>query len=436
MQQGILSEAEGKKALAQPVRAKRPPDRPADAAYFLDAARREVERRAPRGTLEKPGTMIFTTLDPRDQAAVVASLRKGLEDLEKDHRSLRRKKDRLQGAAIVMDPTSGEVRALVGGRDYAASPFNRAIDAQRQPGSLFKPFVYLAAFQNPRRRGGGYWTPATVVKDEPIEIRAGRKMWRPKNYDRQYRGEVTVRQALAQSLNVPTAYVANLVGIRKVAEAAHDLGIESELDEVPSLSLGTSEVTLLEICSAYAALADEGRSHAPTMLRGILDGSGKMVMLDPLDDPPGVGAPEAYLVTRLLEGVIDNGTGRRARSMGIGGDVAGKTGTTDDYRDAWFIGFTPRRLAGVWVGYDRKEVIGLSGSAAALPIWGKVMLAIRPDRGDGEFQRPPGIVTVAIDPESGMLATSDCPGWREEEFLEGTEPQEECDRHGGFFDSI
>jgi penicillin-binding protein 1B len=430
-EKGILDEEQTKRALAKPLPSKRPPDQPADAAYFLDAARKEVERRAPAGTLGRQGTAIFTTLDPRDQAAAVLSLRQGIKDLERDHKKLKRKKSPLQGAVAVIDPQSGEVRALVGGRDFMTSPFNRAIDAQRQPGSLFKPFVYLAAFQNPRRADGSTWNPATVIQDEPYELRVGRKFWRPQNYDRKYRGPVTVRYALEHSLNVPTARVGNEVGIGKIASVAHDMGIKSQLQEYPSLSLGASEVNLLEITSAYATLAAEGTARATTLLRGILDATGNRVSLSPIEPPPGIPPQEAYLVTRLLQGVIDEGgTGWEARSLGVRGVVAGKTGTTDDYRDAWFIGYTPRRVAGVWVGFDKREFLDLSGATAALPIWASLMRSTMSGQGDGGFERPPGIVSVMIDPETGLIATGACPDFRAEEFVDGTQPRRECDAHG------
>lgn len=429
--QGILDEGAVRRAIASPLPSRRPPERVAEASYFLDAVQGEIERRAPKGTATKPGTMIFTTLDPRDQDAAVKALHTGLARLESEHRALRRKKTPLQGAVVSIDPATGEVRALVGGRDYLASPFDRAVEARRQPGSLFKPFVYLAAFLHPRRDDGTFWTAATILKDEPIAIRAGRKIWRPMNYDRQFRGNVTLRYALEHSLNVPTAATADEVGIKHVAEAARDLGIQSELDEVPSLALGTSGVSLLEITSAYATLADAGRAHATTLLRGILGPHDRPVNLTPLVDAPGVDPQQAYLVTRLLQGVIDEGTAERARSLGVRGTVAGKTGTTDDYRDAWFVGYSPRRSTGVWVGFDKRDLVGLSGSAAALPIWADIMSRTICRGGDGSFTRPRGIVNELICTDSGQRATGDCPAYRDEEFLEGTEPSDDCDLHGG-----
>lgn len=425
---GFLSPEEARKARAKPIPERRPPVRLSESSYFLDAARVEIERRAPRGTLDRAGTTIFTTLDFRDQAAAVAAVDKGVPDLEKAHRKLRRQDHPLQAAVVSIDPATGGVRALVGGRDFLRYPFNRAAEAHRQPGSLFKPFVMLAAFRHPHRRDGSWWTPMTVVEDEPVESRPGRRPW-PQNYDREYRGPVTLRHALEQSINAPTARIALEVGIPRVAAAARDLGIGSPLREVPSLSLGSSEVTLVEITAAYAALAARGEAHAPHLVTGILDRDGHEVPLAPLVDPPGVGKPEAWLTTRLMQGVIETGTGKKARALGVRGDVAGKTGTTDDYRDAWFVGFTPERSMGVWVGFDDNRPVGLSGGAAALPIWAQAMRAAAGRRGDGQLVRPRGIVRVPVCIESGQIATADCPNFLEEDFRAGTEPTESCPLH-------
>jgi penicillin-binding protein 1B len=219
------------------------------------------------------------------------------------------------------------------------------------------------------------------------------------------------------------------VGIPRIAETARDLGIRSELREVPSLCLGTSEVDLLEITGAYAALAEGGEAHAPHLVQGILDAEDRDVPLAPLVDPPGVGKPEAFLVTNLLRGVINSGTGQKARSLGVRGEVAGKTGTTDDYRDAWFVGFTPRRAVGVWVGFDRDQAVGLSGGAAALPIWAMTMREAEGRGGDGVFERPRGVVRLSICRETGALATVECPEVYDEDFVAGTEPETECSIH-------
>jgi penicillin-binding protein 1B len=430
---GKVTEKEYEAAIRRPLPMKKPPLRSADASFFIEASRQELERRAPPGTLEG-GVSVFTTLDPDAQTIAVAGLRQGLQGLERDYRRLRRKKSPLEAAVVVMEPETGEVKALVGGRDYLRRPFNRATDARRQPGSLFKPFVYLAAFRGPARDDGTYWTPATVIEDTSFSVMSGGKLWQPQNYDETYRGPVTARQALEQSLNVPTARVGYEIGLDQVAATAHALGIQSRLDPVPSLALGTSEVTLLEITAAYAALANAGSPRAPTFLRACTSRGGEAIPLRPLEDAPGVRPEEAYLITNLLEGVITSGTGHDALDLGVEMPAAGKTGTTDAFRDAWFVGYDRRRSVGVWVGFDQDGNVGLSGAAAALPIWSRIFAPLQARTPAEDFRPPPGIVSAWIDPESGLLATDMCPNSAQEVFLAGTEPTQECDLHsGGFF---
>jgi penicillin-binding protein 1B len=438
---GLLTDEEHASASARPLAAKQAPRRNEDAAYFLDAVRRELERRGAGDLSAAPGTRIFTTLDLRDQTAAGEAVVSGLAELERRYPRLRRPSDPLQAAAVVIDPASGEVRALVGGRDYLRSPYDRASVGSRQPGSLFKPFVYLTAFAH-RREDGESWTAATRLEDEPLVIEAGRRPWRPENYDREFRGEVTAREALEQSLNVPTVRLAQELGAPAIVETAQRLGITSPLQEVPSLPLGTSEVTLLEITGAYAALAAGGEARVPTFVRAVEGGTGEAVRLaDGVEAmrPEGVSVPHlftgmeaapVFVTTSLLRGVIDDGTGRGARSAGVRGPVAGKTGTTDGYRDAWFVGYSRSRTAGVWVGFDREGRLGLSGSQAALPMWSSLMRSILRTRGDGPFPEPEDVVTLEVDPETGLRATDRCPRTREEVFVAGTEPREEC-RHGG-----
>lgn len=438
-EEGLIDQEQHRRAEAKGLPSRKRPVRSAEASYFLEAARKEVEARAPRRILEEPGTKVFTTLDTREQSAAVAAVRLGLEQLEADHRKLRRKKDPLQAAVVSVDVATGEVRALVGGRDYLLYPFNRATEAHRQAGSIFKPFTYLAALERGEREDGSFWTPATLLADEPFSVRAGRSLWKPMNYDREFHGTVTLRAALEESRNVPAARVGVEVGPRRIASVARRLGIQSPLREVYSLSLGSSEVTLLETTAAYAALAAGGTSHPVTFLRGVIGRDGMEVPLAALSSPSEstIDRRAVYLVTRMLQGVFRRGTARSARDLARYGDLAGKTGTTDKYRDAWFIGYTPRRALGVWVGFDKEESLGLSGAGAALPIWSRAMKPLISGRGDGAFRRPRGITTVPIDPTTGQVATSDCPNFLEEEFIRGTEPVEECQEHQpGFFDRL
>jgi membrane carboxypeptidase/penicillin-binding protein len=319
----------------------------------------------------------------------------------------------LQAAVVAIEPVSGQIRALVGGRRFAQSEFNRATRAHRQPGSLFKPLVYLAAFEARARD----LTPSTLVDDEPIVIPARGGDWSPHNIDGQFHGPVTIRRALEQSLNVPAALVAQGVGLGYVTKVAHAAGISSSLAAVPSLALGTSEVTLLEMTTAFATIAHGGLRVWPTTL-----GSAGAVALKPLPEPKRVvSAESAFIVTHLMRGVMRRGTGGSSARWGLQEVTAGKTGTTDGLRDAWFIGFTPDLVVGVWVGADDAHPIGLAGSEIALPIWADVMVkAIR--RGTPTpFTPPPGIVMTPVDSVTGRRACGD-EERISEAFRAGSEP--------------
>src|SRR5438309_1855579 len=318
------------------------------------------------------------------------------------------------------------IRALVGGRRYGETSFNRAYRAVRQPGSLFKPFVYLAAFEA-ERRGSGI-TPASVVDDEPLVIPAGGGNWEPRNMDGRFHGPVTVRRALEESLNIPAVRVAMNVGPRRVADMAHAVGIEHPLAPVPSLALGTSEVTLLEITSAFATLANGGVRVPATAIAPEASLGGHA--LAPL--PPSVravSAESAFLINHLLRGVMRRGTGARSSAWGLQEMTAGKTGTTDSLRDAWFVGYTPDLVVGVWVGLDDGTPLGLTGSQAALPIWGPIMQAAVRQTSPAHFTPPPGVVLAQIDRKTGRRVSLWCGSDDviQEAFREGTRLPDECE---------
>jgi membrane carboxypeptidase/penicillin-binding protein len=342
---------------------------------------------------------------------------------------------------VAIEPASGQIRALVGGRRYLDSPFNRATRAARQPGSLFKPIVYLAAFEAERAGKLPGLTPASIVADEPTAIQAAGEKWSPHNIDRQYHGPVTIRRALEESLNVPAARMAQDVGLEQVVQMARALGIQSPLTPVPSLALGTSEVTLLEITAAFATLANQGVRVTPTTLAP-LQGKAETEILAPLSPPVRAASAESsYLITHILQGVMSRGTASASTAWGLSDIAAGKTGTTDGLRDAWFVGYTPDLAVGVWLGLDDGSPLGLTGAQAALPVWAAVMqVAVRrtPPR---RFELPPGIVLAAVDRDTGRPASFWCggPSVIEEAFRAGSEPRGGCgdlplgEKVGGFF---
>src|SRR6266700_4451344 len=414
----LIEPAVARRAVARPL--PQPSiDNPRVAPYFVDFVAFELGRRA---KLPESGEIALeTTLNPTLQRAAESAVRDGIKRIEKDRPQLA---GQVQAAVIAIEPMSGEIRALVGGRRYGETSFNRAYRAVRQPGSLFKPFVYLAAFEA-ERRGSGI-TPASVVDDEPLVIPAGGGNWEPRNMDGRFHGPVTVRRALEESLNIPAVRVAMNVGPRRVADMAHAVGIEHPLAPVPSLALGTSEVTLLEITSAFATLANGGIRMTPTGL--VNDPAGP-----PLAPLPGsyraVSAESAFMITHLLRGVMRRGTGAGSSAWGLQDTTAGKTGTTDGLRDAWFVGYTPDLVVGVWVGLDDRSPLGLTGSQAALPIWGTVMQAAVRKTAPTPFTPPPGVVLAKVDRMTGKPVSLWCGSDDvvQEAFREGTVPSDECD---------
>jgi len=428
--EGLLTEDAWKEAVNRPVRVSLPEDVATDAPYFVDYLLRQVEAGTGMGLPE--GARIYSTLDPFIQQLATDALHKGLTKLEQQYPALREGESPLQGAVVVLDAKTGHLLAMIGGREYRTSQFNRAAQAHRQAGSLFKPFVYLAAFEAARAEGSTGVTPATMLADEPVSFESGTGPWSPQNYDHQFRGQVTVRAALEQSLNVPAVRTAHRLGIGSINHLLRGFGLQGALPDNLSIALGSASVSLLEITAAYGGLANAGVAVKPVSLTNLVRDSGETVWSPIPDRHQAVSAQGAYLATSLLKGVLDRGTGAKARVWGLRGPVAGKTGTTDGYRDAWFVGYTPDLVIGVWVGFDDERAIRLTGSQAALPIWVDIARRLVPaDASD--FPVPSGIVSRAIDPRTGQLATAQCPEQVTEVFLEGTEPSVYCEVHGGGF---
>ena len=393
------------------------------APYFADAAEDEAAERFGIKTLADRGYRLVSTLRFRDQREAEEAVERGLDELAKGPE--RRSGNRLQAALLSADPRDGAILAYVGGRDYARSQFDRVASAKRPAGSAWKPVVYAAAFAD------GVAAPATYLEDSPIVVRYGAERWSPQDYDRTYKGWVTARTALEQSLNVPAVRVALSAGLPRVIELAHAMGIEARLDPMPSLALGAFAVTPRELATVYATLADEGSRPPLHGLAAVVDAGGEEVSSEPLPAPRRVLEPQAaYLVTSVLMGVLDRGTGQAARQQGVHGALAGKTGTTNGRRDNWFAGYSPDRATVVWVGYDDDAESHLSGSSAALPIWSRFTAAVRPPGGYLDFTPPPGLVTATVDPTTGQLATPACPVAVTDLFAEWRVPREPCAQHG------
>jgi penicillin-binding protein 1B len=353
-----------------------------------------------------------------------------LADLEKRYPRLHADKpvDQLQACLIAIQPQTGAIKAMIGGRDYQSTQFNRCTQALRQPGSVFKPFTYLTAFEQTRHSDAPI-LPTTRLEDEPFEWAYDNQVWTPANYKKHYMGMVTVREALEFSLNAATARLAHEIGLEPILDMARRMGITSLLPPYPSVVLGAAEVSPLEVAQAFTVLANGGLRTVPLSIKKVFDRGGLPIERNPVQVEQVVSPETAYLVTHLMEGVIDHGTGRGARSRGFTRPAAGKTGTTNDYRDAWFVGFTPELLTVVWVGFDQKRPLDLAGAEAALPIWTTFMKQATAGLPVSSFVPPPGVTLVRIDPLSGGLASPHCPQTIEEAFYTEQEPTTPCPLH-------
>ena len=393
------------------------------APYFVEQLREDLSERYGDEILQTAGMSIYSTLDAELQRAADDAVTHGLAKLEKDFPAVRRKDSPLQAALVALSPKTGEILALVGGRDYGKSQFNRASQARRQPGSVFKPIVLLTAVG--RSAGPPAWTLVSKLDDEPLSYEQPSGVWEPVNYDGEYRGQVTVRQAIEQSLNVPVARLGIAVGPDKVVATARALGIESPLLAVPSVALGAFELSMLEAARAYAVLASGGLRPELRSYTQVVEANGRVLEQRTIETPRVFDPSDVYLVTSALEGVVDRGTGAPLRRMGFRGDIAGKTGTSSDYRDAWFIGYTPEIVIAVWVGFDDGTSVRVTGATAALPIFAEVLGAARGKAEAEEFTVPTGVETVDVNAESGLRSGFGCSG-EPEVFLRGTAPTDSC----------
>lgn len=392
------------------------------APYFTDAMADEARERFGLEKLDDTGYVLHSTLSLPEQKAAEAAVGWGVGALEEGWEKDKKTSQPLQAALVSLDPRTGGIRAYVGGRDYGQSQFDRVQRARRQAGSAFKPVVYAAAFE--RREAN----PATFLEDEPYTVHLADRSWSPKNSDGEYHGWVSVRTALEKSYNVPTARLAMQMGMESVVDMAKRLGIRRDLRPLPSLALGAMEVTPLELVTVYATLAAGGQRPDPHGLVAAFDRQGAEIAPTLAIEPPtrAIEADVAYLLTKVLQGVVDRGTARQLRKDGFADPVAGKTGTTNDRRDSWFAGYSPERATLVWVGYDDNTGTRLSGARAAVPIWGRFSSLIRPTTGFEEFSPPEGVVMGYIDPRTGGLAHHECAERQAEYFLRDFVPGASC----------
>ena len=425
---GYISAAEAQRDESAPLQIADDEWRPdtGNEPLALDAIRALIDSIRP-DALKEGDVTVYTTLDLAAQrAADRAVLRQTTLVTRETQYAGNRVKEAAQGALVALDPRSGDIRALVGGR-RSKRGFNRAFNAKRQPGSAFKPFVYAAALK-------AGMTPATLVDDEPVEVTQGRSVWRPSNYEDKYLGTITLAKALAVSSNASAVRVSQTVGIPNVILAARRNGISSPLPNYPAMALGAIEVTPLELVAAYAPFANGGVKVHPRLVRRIEAADGTLLWSSEI--APGdtvMDARDAYQITSMLRGVVDGGTAKTIRDMGVKGPVAGKTGTTNNATDVWFVGYTPTLVAGVWFGYDTPRPIAphASGGHLAAPAWADFYMNgwREPLASADAWAPPPGMTMRVIDPQNGMLAGQWCPERKREYFKPGTEPTESCNIH-------
>jgi penicillin-binding protein 1A len=402
--EGLLSVQEYQSGIALPVKAlitdgNRPRGtnlyRTAHAEYFKDAVARELIRRFGAEAVYTGGMRVYTTLDRRLQQIAEEAIVARLE------RAPRQGNELLQGALVAIEPATGHVRAIVGGRDYHESPFNRAIDAKRQPGSAFKPFIFAMALES------GY-APSTTIEglDQPIETPQG--PWLPGGEHET--ASLRLRDALVHSSNRAAAHLLKDVGLVRTVDLVQRFGITSAMPAVPSLALGTGEMTLFELTSAYSVFANRGVWRQPTMIRRVVDRYGREIYRAPHVERPVVSEATAYIMTSMMADVVNRGTATTARKNGFRRTAAGKTGTSQAYADAWFIGYTPKLVTGVWFGYDKPQTIMKRGYAGvvAVPAWARFMAAAHEGTKDDWFTMPGSVTKVTLCRLSGNLATERC----------------------------
>ncbi|HEV8673292.1 MAG TPA: penicillin-binding protein 1A [Methylomirabilota bacterium] len=427
VEQRYITGEQAKRANAAPLGLVAPERRRGSGQYFLEYLQQALETKFGTDLVYKGGLSVYTTLNPVMQRSAEQALREGLQTLATRRATRVAGKGGTpppapEGAVLVIEPQTGYIKALVGGSDFARSEFNRAINARRQPGSAFKPFVYLAALEAGR-------TPADLLDDSPLSYSFGGRKWAPENYDGKFRGQITLQQALEESVNVPTVRLAEQIGVARLIEAAKRLGIQSPLQPNLALALGASDVTLLELTAAYAALANQGVRMEPIAVRYVTDAQGRLVEENIPQGREAASPAVAYVLTQMLRGAVERGTAVSARALAR--PVAGKTGTTNDFSNAWFVGYTPSIAAGVWVGHDRVRSLGPdeTGARAALPIWIGLMRELFKDRPPEDFPLPDNVTMARIDMTTGFLANPTCPKPVVMTFVAGTEPTRFCPVH-------
>jgi len=427
-----ITEAALQTTLKQPIKAVGFIVSDTKAPYFIDYLTEQLNTLYRPEDLSSLGLSVYTTLDTQVQRAAEKALTKGLTRLESSNAKLRREapEEKLQGAIVVMQPKTGHILALVGGRNYSVSQFNRITQARRQPGSAFKPIVYLSSLSQ--------FTPTSLLSNDPKSYTVNGELWQPQNFKSVTEYTVSLKDALKKSYNLATVDLAMQTGLERIVDMAGRFHFSTPIKPYPSLALGAFEVIPIELARAYCVFAAEGVQPFPLSLKGVVDEHDKILEHQHLNIERLITPAEAFVMNSMLQSVVKEGTARSLQWRGVSWPVAGKTGTTNNFRDAWFVGYTPDILALVWVGFDNADPIEATGAAAALPIWADLMNAIPQYRSETDFKMPKGVEKILVCSVTGRPAVAGCPEPTEVYFLAGHTPEGHCPLHdkGGFAGKI
>lgn len=430
---GYISEQDYARATEEPLVIAKSGSESTDAPYFVDLVNDSLLEQFQEHDFQTNSYRVYTTLDLNLQHDAAEAVRVGMKEVDELIRKRTKKGQtpkEAQVALVAMDPLTGDIKALIGGRDYGMSQLNRSM-ARRQPGSVFKPFVYAAALNSGVGGGSSLVTPAMVINDEPTTFYYETRSYEPGNFGDKFYGPVTVRQALAKSLNIPTVKLAEMAGYRNILDLAKRSGMNMDVRATPAIALGAADATPIEVAASYTMFANRGVASKPNWIRMIRSHKGNPIH-DAQPRRTAVLDPRVnYMMVSMMQEVMRSGTAAGVRSRGFTLPAAGKTGTS---RDGWFAGFTSKLVCVVWVGFDDGKDLGLEGAKTALPVWTEFMKRAhqrREYRNVSDWDAPDGIVSVDIDPASGQLSTGACPNARSEYFVSGTQPVEMCRLHGG-----
>jgi 1A family penicillin-binding protein len=426
--EGFITDAQRENAKREVIQIKTPKPQSRFAPHFADALERELQNTTISETTTFQST-VHSSLDGELQVCAQRAVDQGLARLKKMHPRLTRGNSRLEHALVALEPSTGLVRAWIGGRDYATNQFDHVSQGLRQIGSTVKAFLYLTAMDE-SLNSYRVATAMSILADEPTRVHlASSKDWIPENYDKTYHGDVTLRYALERSLNLPAVYVAQRIGLPALSTTIRRLHLAPSVEEVPSLALGALDASLLRLTAAYASLSNGGVYTPPKLYTSTIDLEGYVTTPPSEPDTRVTSEGVAFIMTDILRGVIDRGTATIVRQMGYKGSAAGKTGTSDSARDGWFVGYTPTLVVGVWTGFDDNSKLGLTGGSSAAPTWAYFMNCAAPLLEDLEFKQPPTVKQVTVDTRCIGATTSDTPEEHvvRELFIKGTEPTRVCE---------